>query len=78
MLPERRLGGAWFYDALVKSDIVVTHMRGSYNEHLAGQAIAFLLAFTRLFDHYLPQKGMLDISTRRKNLTVNLSTVTQA
>jgi len=50
------LGGAWFYDALVKSDVIVTNMRGSYNEHLAGHAVAFLLAFARRFDHYLPQK----------------------
>src|SRR5215469_7134149 len=28
------LGGAWFYDELVKGDVVVTNMRGSYNEHL--------------------------------------------
>lgn len=50
------LGGAWFYDALVNSDVVVTNMRGSYNEHLAAHAVAFLLAFARRFDHYLPQK----------------------
>ncbi len=50
------LGGAWFYDALVKSEIVVTNMRGSYNEHLAAHAVAFLLAFARRFEHYLPQK----------------------
>ena len=50
------LGGAWFYDALVNSDVLVTNMRGSYNEHLAAHAIAFLLAFARRFDHYLPQK----------------------
>jgi phosphoglycerate dehydrogenase-like enzyme len=50
------LGGEWFYDALVKSDVVVTNMRGSYNEHLAAHAVAFLLAFARRFDHYLPQK----------------------
>jgi len=50
------LGGAWFYEALVKSDVVVTNMRGSYNEHLAAHAVAFLLAFARRFDHYLPQK----------------------
>jgi hypothetical protein len=31
-------------------------MRGSYNEHLAGHAVAFLLAFARRFDHYLSQK----------------------
>ena len=46
----------WFYDALVKSDVIVTNMRGSYNEHLASHAVAFLLAFARRFDHYLAQK----------------------
>jgi phosphoglycerate dehydrogenase-like enzyme len=61
------LGGSWFYDALVKSPVVVTNMRGSYNEHLAAHAVAFLLAFARRFEHYLPQKewkrgpGMIDL-----------------
>ena len=50
------LGGSWFYEALVKSDVVVTNMRGSYNEHLAAHAVAFLLAFARRFDHYLPER----------------------
>jgi phosphoglycerate dehydrogenase-like enzyme len=64
------LGGAWFYDALVKSDVVVTNMRGSYNEHLAAHAVALLLAFARRFDHYLPQKRwqrgpqMIDLPTQ--------------
>jgi phosphoglycerate dehydrogenase-like enzyme len=64
------LGGAWFHDALVKSSVVVTNMRGSYNEHLAAHALAFLLAFARRFDHYLPQKewtrgpGMIDLPTQ--------------
>jgi phosphoglycerate dehydrogenase-like enzyme len=44
------LGGDWFYDALVKSAVVVTNMRGSYNEHLSTHAVAFLLAFARRFD----------------------------
>jgi phosphoglycerate dehydrogenase-like enzyme len=51
------LGGAWFYDALVNSDVVVTGMHGSYNEHLSTHAVAFLLAFARRFDHYLPQNS---------------------
>jgi phosphoglycerate dehydrogenase-like enzyme len=34
----------------------VTGMHGSYNEHLSTHAVAFLLAFARRFDHYLPQK----------------------
>jgi phosphoglycerate dehydrogenase-like enzyme len=64
------LGGDWFYDALVKSDVVVTNMRGSYNEHLSAHAVAFLLAFARRFEHYLPQKqwqrgpGMIDLPTQ--------------
>jgi len=64
------LGGDWFYDALVKSDVVVTNMRGSYNEHLSAHAVAFLLAFARRFEHYLPQKQwkrgpeMIDLPTQ--------------
>src|SRR5215472_2525508 len=50
------LGTAYFYDALVKSNVIVTGMHGSYNEHLSTHAVAFLLAFARCFDHYLPQK----------------------
>ncbi len=52
--PLAGLGGSWFYDELVKSDVVVTNMAGSYNEHLSAHAVAFLLAFSRRFDHYLP------------------------
>jgi phosphoglycerate dehydrogenase-like enzyme len=64
------LGGNRFHEALVKSPVVVTNMRGSYNEHLAAHAVAFLLAFARRFDHYLPQKewkrgpGMIDLPSR--------------
>jgi phosphoglycerate dehydrogenase-like enzyme len=64
------LGGDWFYDALVRSDVVVTNMRGSYNEHLSAHAVAFLLAFARRFEHYLPQKqwkrgpGMIDLPSQ--------------
>src|SRR5258706_2342978 len=66
------LGGAWFYDALVNSDVVVTGMHGSYNEHLSTHAVAFLLAFARRFEHYLPQKrwqrgpGMIDLPTQTR------------
>jgi phosphoglycerate dehydrogenase-like enzyme len=64
------LGGAYFYDALVNSDVVVTGMQGSYNDDLSTHAVAFLLAFARRFDHYLPQKrwqrgpGMIDLPTK--------------
>jgi phosphoglycerate dehydrogenase-like enzyme len=64
------LGGDWFYDALVQSDVIVTNMRGSYNEHLSTHAMAFLLAFARRFEYYLPQKQwqrgpeMIDLPTQ--------------
>jgi phosphoglycerate dehydrogenase-like enzyme len=64
------LGSAYFHDALVNSDVVVTGMHGSYNDHLSTHAIAFLLAFARRFDHYLPQHrwqrgpGMIDLPTQ--------------
>src|SRR5262245_19042028 len=50
------LGDAWFYDALVQSNVVVTNMRGSYNEHLATHTVTFVLAFARRFDYHLRQE----------------------
>jgi phosphoglycerate dehydrogenase-like enzyme len=67
--PLAGLGPDWFHPALVASDVVVTNMRGIYNEHLANHAVAFLLAFSRRFDHYLPQRSwtrgpqMLDLAS---------------
>lgn len=46
------LGGRWFYPELVESDVIVTNVRGIYNEHLSHHIMAFLLAFARRFDHY--------------------------
>src|SRR3984893_17464781 len=50
------LGGAWFYDALVKSDVIVTTVPGTNTELLAGPSFASLPPSPRRFDHYLPQK----------------------
>ena len=47
------LGGRWFYPELVESDVVVTNVRGIYNEHLSHHIMGFLLAFARRFDHYI-------------------------
>ena len=51
------LGKAWFYDELANSDIVVTGMHGAYNEDLAGHIMAFVLAFARRLDRYLPRQA---------------------
>jgi phosphoglycerate dehydrogenase-like enzyme len=55
--PLAGLGGSWFYEELVKSDVVVTNMRAIYNEHLSAHAMAFVLALARRFDHYLGRQS---------------------
>jgi phosphoglycerate dehydrogenase-like enzyme len=54
--PRAGLGGEWFYEELVKSPVVVTNLRGIYNESLAHHVMAFVLAFAHRLDHYLPQQ----------------------
>ncbi len=54
--PRAGLGGEWFYDELVRSPVIVTNLRGIYNESLAHHVMAFLLAFAHRLDHYLPQQ----------------------
>lgn len=72
--PRAGLGGDWFYEALVQSPVVVTNLRGIYNDHLAQHVLALILAFARRFDHYLPQQregawrkgpGMMDLAGKR-------------
>jgi phosphoglycerate dehydrogenase-like enzyme len=72
--PRAGLGGEWFYDELVRSPVVVTNLRGIYNESLAHHVMAFLLAFAHRLDHYLPQQqagcwqrgpAMLDLAQKR-------------
>ena len=54
--PMAGLGGEWFYDELVKSDVVVTNIRGVYNDHLGAHVMAFVLAFARRLESYIPQQ----------------------
>jgi len=50
--PGAGLGPDWYHPALVESDVVVTNIRGIYNEHLSAHIMAMLLYFARRFDHY--------------------------
>jgi phosphoglycerate dehydrogenase-like enzyme len=54
--PRAGLGGDWFYPELVRHPVVVTNLRGIYNESLAHHIMGFLLAFAHRFEHYLPQQ----------------------
>jgi phosphoglycerate dehydrogenase-like enzyme len=72
--PLAGLGGDWFYDELVRSDVVVTNMRGIYNEHLAAHIMGFVLAFARRFDQYLPQQA--ERTWRRAQPVIDLPSTT--
>lgn len=47
----------WYYPELVAHPVVVTNMRGIFNDHLAAHILAFVLAFARGMHVYLPQQA---------------------
>src|SRR5207248_595293 len=46
----------WYYPELVAHPVVITNMRGIYNDHLGAHILAFVLAFARGLHVYLPQQ----------------------
>jgi len=46
----------YYHGELVESDVVVTNLRGIFNEHLATHIMAFVLAFARGFHRYIPRQ----------------------
>ena len=50
------LGGGYFHKDLVESDVIVTNMREIYNDHLANQIMAMVLAFARGLPQYWAQQ----------------------
>ena len=46
----------YYYPELVESDVVVTNTRGIFNDHLGAHITAFVLAFSRGLQDYLPQQ----------------------
>ena len=47
----------YLFPELAQSDVVVTNMRGIYNDHIADHAWAFVLAFARGLHVYLRRQG---------------------
>ncbi|MGD0636422.1 MAG: D-2-hydroxyacid dehydrogenase [Nitrososphaerales archaeon] len=43
---------SYWYQALIESDVTVTNFRGIYNDHVAAQAMAFVLALARSLPDY--------------------------
>jgi phosphoglycerate dehydrogenase-like enzyme len=73
--PLAGLGADWFHPALVDSGVVVTNMRGIYNEHLAGHAVGFLLALSRRFDVFFPRQARAEWQRGEKMIDLASSTV---
>jgi phosphoglycerate dehydrogenase-like enzyme len=46
----------YYTPELVRHPVVVTNFRGIYNDHISAHIMAFVLAFARGFQHYLPRQ----------------------
>jgi phosphoglycerate dehydrogenase-like enzyme len=46
----------YYYPALVRHPVVVTNFRGIYNDHIAAHIMAFVLAFARGLQRYIPRQ----------------------
>lgn len=46
----------YYHEALVKSPVVVTNMRGIYNEHVGNHAMVLLLALSHHLERYMSQQ----------------------
>ena len=46
----------YYHQALIESDVVVTNTREIYNDHISAHIMAFVLAFARGFQFYIPQQ----------------------
>jgi phosphoglycerate dehydrogenase-like enzyme len=47
----------YYYPELVAHPVVVTNMRGVYNDHIAAHILAFVLAFSRGLHRYIPNQA---------------------
>ena len=60
----------YYHKDLIESDVVVTNLRGIFNEHLSTHIMAFVLAFARGFHQYIPQQ--VNREWKRGDDTINL------
>src|SRR5919201_1014162 len=55
--PQAAPPAGYYYPALVQHAVVVTNFREIYNDHIGAHIMAFVLAFARDFQRYLPQQA---------------------
>jgi len=73
--PLAGLGEAWFYPAVVESDVIVTNVRGIYNEQLSVHILGFILAFAHRFDTYFAQQAERKWAHAGRNMDIRQQTV---
>jgi phosphoglycerate dehydrogenase-like enzyme len=63
--PQAAPPAGYYYKELIAHPTVVTNMREIYNDHIAAHIMAFVLAFARDFQTYLPQQLTHEWKPRR-------------
>ncbi|MGH7210421.1 MAG: D-2-hydroxyacid dehydrogenase [Acetobacteraceae bacterium] len=54
--PQAAPPAGYYYSELIAHPVVVTNMREIYNDHIGAHIMAFVLAFARDFQTYIPQQ----------------------
>ena len=63
--PQAAPPAGYYYPALIAHPAIVTNMREIYNDHIGAHIMAFVLAFARDFQTYIPQQLHREWKPRR-------------
>ncbi|HEY6431222.1 MAG TPA: D-2-hydroxyacid dehydrogenase [Acetobacteraceae bacterium] len=63
--PQAAPPAGYYYKELIEHPVVVTNMREIYNDHIGAHIMAFVLAFARDFQTYIPQQLRREWRPRR-------------
>ena len=66
--PQAGPKAGYYHQALIESDVVVTNVRGVYNDHISAHIMAFVLAFARGLHLYLPRQLQRDWNPGHKTV----------
>ncbi len=74
--PQAAPPAGYYTSALIAHPVVVTNFREIYNDHIGAHIMAFVLAFARGFQHYLPRQ--LRCEWRREPLDTGVTHLPEA
>jgi len=73
--PQAGPRAGYYHPALIESDVVVTNTREIYNDHISAHIMAFVLAFARGLQVYIPQQIAGDWQQRDASMHLPETTV---